>query len=237
MQQLLADVISISPLTEFIFKVELKPAQAVQFKAGQYLQVVLGEKDKRAFSIASKPSQTELLELHIGAGATDSYARQALDHLREHHAAGTQATVEVGLGISELREQSPRPIILLAGGTGFSYVKSMADHLAETDCNRPVFFYWGVKDPSALYADDEMKAWAASNVHFNYIPVIEKPAADWQGHSGYVHLAVLSDFDSLADFDIYMAGRFDMIGIVRDDFINQGAIREQMFADAFAFIK
>ena len=208
----------------------------MQFKAGQYLQVVLGEKDKRAFSIASKPSQTELLELHIGAGATDSYARQALDHLREHHAAGTQATVEVGLGISELREQSPRPIILLAGGTGFSYVKSMADHLAETDCKRPVFFYWGVKDPSALYADDEMKAWAASNVHFNYIPVIENPAADWQGHSGYVHLAVLSDFDSLADYDIYMAGRFDMIGIVRDDFINQGAIREQMFADAFAFI-
>lgn len=237
MQQLLADVISISPLTEFIFKVELKPAQAVQFKAGQYLQVVLGEKDKRAFSIASKPSQTELLELHIGAGEADSYARQALDHLREHHAAGTPANIEVGLGISELREQSTRPIILLAGGTGFSYVKSMADHLVETGCERPVFFYWGVKEPNALYADDEMKAWAASNPHFNYIPVIENPAADWQGHSGYVHLAVLSDFDSLTDYDIYMAGRFDMIGLVRDDFINQGAIREQMFADAFAFIK
>ena len=71
MQQLLADVISISPLTEFIFKVELKPAQAAEFKAGQYLQVVLGEKDKRAFSIASKPSQTDLLELHIGAGVAD----------------------------------------------------------------------------------------------------------------------------------------------------------------------
>ena len=146
MQQLLADVISISPLTEFIFKVELKPAQSAAFKAGQYLQVVLGEKDKRAFSIASKPSQTELLELHIGAGEADSYARQALDHLRDHHVAGTQATVEVGLGISELREQSSRPIILLAGGTGFSYVKSMADHLAEINCDRPVLFYWGVKE-------------------------------------------------------------------------------------------
>lgn len=237
MQELKANVVAISPLSEFIFKVELKPEQAAEFSAGQYLQVVLGEKDKRAFSIASRPSQNNLLELHIGATAADAYAIQALDHLREHLKNNTQATLEVGLGVSQLREKSDRPIIMLAGGTGFSYVKSMADHLAEVGCDRPVLFYWGVKQESSLYAKAEMQAWAASNPKFNFIPVIELADDSWKGHTGYVHNAVLKDIVSLEAYDIYMAGRFDMIGPVRDDFINQGAIREHMFADAFAFIK
>ena len=130
MQTLLAEVVSISPLTEFVHKVILKPQQPVAFEAGQYLQLVLGEKDKRAFSIASRPSQTDALELHIGASNADSYAMQSLEHLRSAHNDNQTVTIEAGLGISQLRLQCERPIILLAGGTGFSYAKSMAEHLA-----------------------------------------------------------------------------------------------------------
>jgi aquacobalamin reductase/NAD(P)H-flavin reductase len=227
MQTLKAEVVAISPLTEFVNKVILKPQQPVTFEAGQYMQLVLGEKDKRAFSIASRPSQCDEIELHIGASGADSYAMQSLEHLRNAHANNTMVDIEAGLGVSQLRLQCNRPIILLAGGTGFSYVKSMADHLAEINCDRPVLFYWGVKEESALYAHEEMK----------FIPVVENPSANWQGHTGFVHKAVMQDIVSLEPYDIYMAGRFDMIGIVRDDFIAHGAIRENMYADAFAFIK
>lgn len=237
MQLVQANVVNIEPLTEFVFKVELKPSEPAQFEAGHYLQLVLGEKDKRAFSIASRPSQTELLELHIGASEDNSYAMQALEHLRDHHTNGTAATIEVGLGISQLRTDSDLPIVLLAGGTGFSYVKSMADHLAETDSKRPVFFYWGVRNESALYANEEMQAWAAKKPNFTFIPVVEHAEESWQGHTGYVHQAVMKDIKSLEPYEIYMAGRFDMIGPVRDDFINHGALRDNMYADAFAFIK
>ena len=120
MQTLLADVVAISPLTDHVHKVILKPQQPVSFEAGQYMQLVLGEKDKRAFSIASRPSQTEQIELHIGAAGADSYAMQALDHLRQAHTEQQQVNVEVGLGVSQLRVEGERPIILLAGGTGFS---------------------------------------------------------------------------------------------------------------------
>ncbi|QUI62025.1 NAD(P)H-flavin reductase [Pseudoalteromonas sp. A22] len=237
MQVLAAEVVSITPLTEFVHKVILKPEEAVQFEAGQYLQLVLGEKDKRAFSIASSPSKTEQLELHIGASGADSYAMQSLDHL--HNAFDTKQTValEVGLGVSQIRVDQARPLVLLAGGTGFSYVKSMADHLAETGYDQPVLFYWGVKEEAALYAKAEMEAWAASNKHFQFIPVVENASEAWKGHRGFVHQAVMKDIVSLEPYSIYMAGRFDMIGIVRDDFINHGAERDFMYADAFAFIK
>ena len=237
MQTLHAEVVTISPLTEFVNKVVLKPVESVTFEAGQYLQVVLGEKDKRAFSIASRPSQSDELELHIGASAADSYAMQTLEHLRDAHKSNKTVTIETGLGVSQLRLQCERPIILLAGGTGFSYVKSMADHLSEIGCERPVLFYWGVREESALYAHTEMQAWADSRENFKFIPVVENPSDSWNGHTGFVHKAVMADITSLAPYDIYMAGRFDMIGIVRDDFIAHGAIRENMFADAFAFIK
>lgn len=237
MQTLHAEVVSISPLTEFVHKVILKPAQSVTFEAGQYLLVVLAEKDKRAFSIASRPSQCNELELHIGASAADSYAMQTLEHLRQAHANNKLVDIEAGLGLSQLRLQCERPIILLAGGTGFSYAKSMADHLSEIGCDRPVLFYWGVREESALYAHTEMKAWADSRDNFKFIPVVENPSDNWTGHTGYVHKAIMNDIVSLEPYDIYMAGRFDMIGIVRDDFITHGAIRENMYADAFAFIK
>jgi aquacobalamin reductase/NAD(P)H-flavin reductase len=237
MQLVKAHIVNISALTEFVFKVELKPNNPAQFEAGQYLQLVLGEKDKRAFSIASRPSQTDLLELHVGASEENSYAMQALNHLQAHFADNTEVELEVGLGISQLRENSQLPIVLLAGGTGFSYVKSMADHLAEINSNRPVFFYWGVRDESALYAKAEMEAWAATKANFNFVPVVENASSDWQGHTGYVHKAVMKDIISLEPYEIYMAGRFDMIGPVRDDFIEHGALRENMYADAFAFIK
>lgn len=237
MQILKAEVVAISPLTEFVHKVILKPQQPVSFEAGQYMQLVLDEKDKRAFSIASRPSLCDEIELHIGASGADSYAMQSLEHLRQAHKNNTFVDIEAGLGVSQLRLQCDRPIILLAGGTGFSYVKSMADHLAEINCDRPVLFYWGVKDESALYAHKEMQTWADSHEHFEFIPVVENPSANWQGHTGFVHKAVMQDIVSLEPYDIYMAGRFDMIGVVRDDFLAHGAIRENMYADAFAFIK
>ena len=237
MQVLQADVLSITPLTQFVHKVILAPTEPAEFEAGHYLQLVLAEKDKRAFSIASRPSQKNQIELHIGASGADSYAMQALEHLKSHHAANTQVTIEVGLGVSQIRLDCSRPVILLAGGTGFSYVKSMADHLAEINCPRPVLFYWGVKDEEALYAKEEMEQWAAKRPNFSFIPVVENPKGEWKGHTGYVHKAVMKDIVSLEPYSIYMAGRFDMIGPVRDDFIEHGAQREFMFADAFAFIK
>lgn len=237
MQTLKAEVVAISPLTEFVHKVILKPQQPVSFEAGQYMHLVLSENDKRAFSIASRPSQCDQIELHIGASGTDTYAMQSLEHLRNALNEKQPIEIEAGLGVSQLRLQCERPIILLAGGTGFSYAKSMADHLAEISCDRPVLLYWGVREESALYAHREMQVWADSHKNFQFIPVVENPSADWQGHTGYVHKAVMQDIVSLAPYDIYMAGRFDMIGIVRDDFIAHGAIRENMYADAFAFIK
>lgn len=226
-----AEVVSIEAVTDFVNIVKLKPLTEAKFEAGQYLQVVLSDEDKRIFSVGSSPN-ADLIELHIGAGPEDSYPRGALNHMADNKVV----TLEVGLGNAQLKQDITRPIILMAGGTGFSYTKSIADFLAETQPNQTVLLYWGVKQEASLYAREEMEKWAANHEHFQFIPVVEEPSDDWQGKTGYVHKAVMEDIVSLEPYEVYLAGPFKMAGVAREDFIEHGAIKEQLHADAFAFI-
>lgn len=221
----------ISQLTPFVYKVLLKPSELVSFKPGQYLNLVMAEDDKRAFSIASAPHQT-LIELQIGAFGEDSYAMQAIEKLK----TSQSVTIELPLGNAYLREDSARPLLLLAGGTGFSYIKSMFEHLVEIKSERPLIVYWGLRSSEACYELAETKAMIESLPHAQFIPVVENADEDWQGKVGLVHQVAMKDIVSFEPYDIYLAGRFDMVGAVRTDFVEHGAEIGHMYADAFAFI-
>ncbi|MDN3652977.1 NAD(P)H-flavin reductase [Thalassotalea ponticola] len=231
MNRIRCQVASVKPLTETVFQVLLKPETAVSYVAGQYLSVVMGEDDKRPFSIASKPSD-ELIELQIGAFAADSWAMQVIDRVKQNDSI----EVELPGGVAHLQEHSERPIILLAGGTGFSYIKSILAELAERHYTKPVLVYWGLRDAGACYQLEQTQALVDQLPQGQFNVVVENADSDWQGRVGRVHEPLLSDVVSLEPYDIYMAGRFDMVGYLRDEFIKHGALTEHMYADAFAFI-
>ncbi|MFT6987006.1 MAG: aquacobalamin reductase/NAD(P)H-flavin reductase [Psychromonas sp.] len=231
MQPVTCNVKSIEKLNDFLYRVFLSPTEAVAYKAGQYLSVVMGKGDKRHFSIANAPLTNEI-ELHIGATPENSYAMQVIEKMQ----CDGKIDVEIANGDAYLREDSKRPIILMAGGTGFSYVKALLEQIVHLQLENPVYLYWGVKEYSHFYFENEAVAWAKqhSNIHFH--PVIELPETQWQGKHGYVHQAVLDEFDNLSAFDIYIVGRFEMAKIAREDFVKQGAQIDHIFGDAFAFI-
>lgn len=231
MKEIQCQVQSITSLTDYVYKVLLKPEQQVNFLPGQYLNFVMGEEDKRPFSIASSPCD-ELIELQIGAFGADSYPMQVIERIKENNSV----TIEIPLGKAQLREESDRPLLLIAGGTGFSYIKSMFEYLANQKSTREVIVYWGLRDPSACYELEKTNDIINSLTNGTFNPVVETPHDDWQGRIGMVHKVVMNDIANLADYDIYIAGRFDMVGVVRDDFVAKGADINHMFADAFAFI-
>ena len=231
MKVITCQVVSLTPLTEFVYKALLKPSMPVDFSAGQYLNFVMSDEDKRPFSVASAPG-AELIELQIGASGLDSYPMQVIEHIK----ANNEVTIEMPFGNAQLRENSKRPLLLIAGGTGFSYIKSMFEHLALEHSQREVIVYWGLRDTNACYELEQTTTIINSLSNGKFIPVIEAPNTDWQGRSGMVHKAVMEDVKNLADYDIYLAGRFEMVAVVRGDFVEQGALIEHMYADAFAFI-
>lgn len=231
MKEVQCQVQSISSLTEYVYKVMLKPAEKVKFLPGQYLNFVMSEDDKRPFSIASSPS-SDLIELQIGAFGADSYPMQVIERINEN----TDVTIEIPLGKAELITDSERPLLLIAGGTGFSYIKSMFEYLVHIKSDRKVVVYWGLRDPSACYELEKTTETINSLPNGTFNPVVETPHDEWQGRIGMVHKVVMKDIENLSDYDIYIAGRFDMVGAVRDDFVAKGANIDHMYADAFAFI-
>jgi len=217
----------------------LKPSEKVDFIAGQYLNFVMSDEDKRPFSIASSPN-SDLIELQIGAFVADSYPMQVIERIKASLESGDAVTIEIPMGNAQLRTESERPLLLLAGGTGFSYIKSMFEYLAEQQSQRHIMVYWGLREESAVYELEKTIATIGKLAHANFIPVIENinesAEKPWQGKTGLVHQAAMHDIISLEPYDIYLAGRFDMVGAIRSDFVEHGALLEHMYADAFAFI-
>jgi len=217
----------------------LKPSEKVDFVAGQYLNFVMSDEDKRPFSIASSPN-SDLIELQIGAFVADSYPMQVIERIKSCLDSGDAITIEIPMGNAQLRTESERPLLLLAGGTGFSYIKSMFEYLAEQKSQRHIMVYWGLREEGAIYELEKTIATIGKLPHANFIPVIENinenTKQPWQGKTGLVHQAVMHDIISLEPYDIYLAGRFDMVGAIRSDFVEHGALLEHMYADAFAFI-
>jgi len=231
MNEIKCQVASLEALTPYVYKVLLKPEKAVDFVAGQYLNFVLNADDKRPFSIASSPNNDHI-ELQIGAFAADSYPMQVIEYIKNNK----EVTVELPLGNAQLRTESEKPLLLIAGGTGFSYIKSMFEYLSQQKSSRKVVVYWGLREPSACYELEETTKTIENLPQGEFHPVVETPQDNWQGKVGIVHKVVMDEIDNLADYDIYLAGRFEMVGVVRDDFIARGVSKDSMFADAFAYI-
>lgn len=229
MLRIKCEVTLLESYTETVFNVKLKPERKVKFQAGQYLMVVMAEDDKRPFSIASNPSNDDILELHIGASEQNSYAMQVVERLKSGF-----IDVELPGGNAALREGSERPLVLIAGGTGFSYTKSILERAVEVS-KRPVSLYWGAREASHLYAASLAQELADAHPQVTFIPVVEVATEQWTGKVGLVHQIVMEDVTDLAACDIYIAGRFEMAGAARTDFAPLG-VKEHLYGDAFEFI-
>ncbi|ATA26178.1 NAD(P)H-flavin reductase [Brenneria goodwinii] len=233
MTTLSCKVTLVEAITDTVYRVRLLPEAPFSFRAGQYLMVVMDERDKRPFSMASTPMDTDFIELHIGASELNLYAMAVMERILQERTL----TVDIPHGEAWLREESDRPLVLIAGGTGFSYVRSILLTALAQQPERDVSIYWGGRENKHLYDLGELEALATQYPNLQVIPVVEQPEEGWRGRTGTVLSAVLQDYGSLAEQDIYIAGRFEMAKIARERFCNErGALATHMFSDAFSFI-
>jgi aquacobalamin reductase/NAD(P)H-flavin reductase len=210
----------------------LEAQQPVSFEAGQYLQVVMSNEDKRPFSIANMPSDDCLIELHIGATPDNPYAYEVIELARNTQ----ELKVEFGLGDAHLRE-SKLPAVIIAGGTGYSYAKSILFDCLRQQSHRQVYLYWGGKTAADLYEADMLAKLALQHEQFHFIPVVETPNGQWQGKTGLVHEVVKQAFPIMQNLQVYVAGRFEMAAVIKEAFLPLGLSPENLFGDAFAFLE
>ena len=231
-----ARVIEKTILTENVVRLRLKlpKAQRLQFLAGQYLEVLLSGGKRRAFSIASCPSLEDEIELHIRHVEGGGFTGYVYDEMKERDIL----RFEGPLGNFFVRnDKTERPIIMMAGGTGFAPLKSMIENLLEQGDTREIHFYWGTRIKEELYLDDLPSQWAREHDHIHYRRAISEPgslSADDE-FTGLVHEAVINDFPDLAGFDVYMSGPPAMIDAAKQVFVQHGVTERRLFYDSFEF--
>jgi len=223
----------IEHLSEDVIRLYLKlpEGERLQFLAGQYLNFILKNGERRAFSIANPPHDNTLIELHIRHVAGGAFTDYLFSGMREK----TIMRIEAPLGSYFLREDSDRPIIMVGGGTGFAPLKGMIEHAFETGIERPIELYWGVRSQGDLYLPDLPGQWAREHANFSYTPVLSEPDSAWRGRRGWVHEAVVQDHPDLSPYDLYMSGPPPMIDAGKRAFLERGLSEERLFSDSFEY--
>ena len=216
-----------------VLNLKLPANERLQFLAGQYIEFLLKDGKRRAFSIANAPHDDGFLQLHVRLIADGEFTGHVFGGMKEKDILRFQGPY----GSFFLRDESTKPVILLAGGTGFAPIKALVEHAIHSHIGRPMEIYWGARNRAGLYLPDLPAAWAARHDHIRYVPVLSDATAQdaWPGRSGLVHRAVLEDHADLSGCQVYACGAPAMIDAARAEFLAHGLPAEEFFADAFTF--
>jgi CDP-4-dehydro-6-deoxyglucose reductase len=220
-------------LNHDVVELELAPPHwdRLEFVAGQYVDLVLRDGRRRAFSVANAPREDGRVSLHIRRVPGGEFSEYAYAHIQP----GAILRLRGGLGAFYLRRESTRPAVMVAGGTGFAPVAAIVDDALESGFDRPIHLYWGVRARRDLYQPERVAAWLAARPDLRYVPVLSEPdpAEPWDGRTGLVHEAVLEDHPDPSSLDVYMSGPPVMVEAGREQLVARGLDPARLHTDAF----
>ncbi len=217
-----------------IVSLKLPANERLQYLAGQYVDFLLKDGRRRSFSLATPPEDDELLQLHVRHVPGGFFSDQLFMQFKGREIL----RIEGPLGTFFLREESDKPIIFVAGGTGFAPIKAVIEHALHHEVTRPMVLYWGVRALADLYMPHLPAQWATEHWDFTFIPVLSDPLPEdhWPGRTGFVHKAVMADFADLSGYQVYACGGPAMIDAARSEFTAERKLpAEEFFADSFTY--
>jgi CDP-4-dehydro-6-deoxyglucose reductase len=199
--------------------------------AGQYVDALLPDGRRRAFSIANAPHESDQIELHVRHVAGGAFTSYVFDRME----TGALLRIEGPLGTFVPREDSERPMLMIAGGTGFAPIKALIEHFRHLGTRRPMTLYWGARTSRDLYLRALPERWARDAPSFRFVPVLSDAEHAGTLRRGLVHEALLEDHPDLSPFDLYMSGPPTMIDAGRRAFVEAGLPEDRLFYDSFDY--
>ena len=215
-----------------IVYLKLPANERLMFLPGQYIDILLKDGTRRSFSMANAPHDDEFVQLHVRHVPGGSFTDHVFQTMKERDIL----RFEGPFGTFFLREESDKPIVLVASGTGFAPIKALIEAAFKKALARPMRLYWGARRPKDLYLNGLAERWVAEQPGFEYVPVISDalPEDQWSGRAGFVHRAVMEDLSDLSGHQVYACGVPIMVDSARRDFIQKCRLPEnEFFADSF----
>jgi len=218
-----------------VVKLQLPANDVMKFHAGQYIDFLLRDGDRRSYSMANAPHTlvegAPAVELHIRHMPGGKFTDHVFGAMKEKEIQ----RIEGPQGSFFLREDSDKPLVFLASGTGFAPIKAILEHMQHKGITRPVSLYWGGRRPADLYMHDWVQAQAAVMPNLTYVPVVSDalPEDNWTGRAGFVHAAVLQDHANLSGHQVYACGAPIVVDSARAAYTQAGLPSDEFYADSF----
>jgi CDP-4-dehydro-6-deoxyglucose reductase len=215
-----------------VVSLQLPANERLQYRAGQYIEFMLKDNKRRSYSMAGAPHLAEQVTLHIRHMPGGLFTDIVFSTMKERDIV----RFEGPLGTFFLREESDKPIVMLASGTGFAPIKAIIEHAAHQKITRPMVLYWGGRRPKDLYMNALCEEWARTLPNFTYVPVISDalPEDSWSGRTGFVHRAVIDDVPDLSNHQVYACGAPIVVDSAKRDFVALCKLPdEEFYADSF----
>ncbi|MFO1379955.1 MAG: CDP-6-deoxy-delta-3,4-glucoseen reductase [Chitinivorax sp.] len=218
-----------------VLSLKLPANERLQFLAGQYIDIVMKDGKRRSFSLANAPHDDAFLQLHIRHMPGGTFSDYVFNTMKPKEILRFQGP----LGTFFLREDSDKPIVFVASGTGFAPIKGIVEHAIRKGIARPMRLYWGARNRAEIYMHALAEQWASELPNFEYIPVLsDSPAEDvWAGRTGLVHEAVLTDIGDFSGYQVYACGAPAMVEAAHRSFIQRGLPEDEFYSDAFFLSK
>jgi CDP-4-dehydro-6-deoxyglucose reductase, E3 len=218
-----------------VLRLQLPANQALQYRAGQHIEFILRDGSRRTYSIATAPGHLgtpPAIELHVRHMPGGKFTDHVFNTMKDKEIL----RMEGPYGSFFLREDSDKPIVLLASGTGFAPIKAIIEHMRAKAISRPAVLFWGARSRADLYQDDWVRRTCEAMPTLRYVPVLSDPKPDdqWHGRTGFVHLAVMHDLPDLSGHQVYACGVPVMVESAKRDFTATcGLPADEFYADAF----
>ena len=215
-----------------VLTLQLPASERLSYRAGQYIEIMLRDNKRRSYSMASAPVDGGPVSLHIRHMPGGLFTDQVFGSMKERDIL----RFEGPMGTFFLREDSDKPVVLLASGTGFAPLKAIVEHMINEQSPRPITLYWGARRPHDLYMDALCRQWAADLPQFTYVPVVSEalPEDAWSGRTGFVHQAVMADLPDMSAYQVYACGAPIVVESANRDFVQLCQLpADEFYADAF----
>ena len=215
-----------------VMRLQLPANDTFAYHPGQYIQFILRDGSRRAYSMANAPDASRQIELHLRHMPGGKFTDHVFGAMREKEIL----RLEGPYGSFYLRDELTQPLVLLASGTGFAPIKAIIEALSARDAPPATVLYWGCRRRADLYLHDWIAAQAAELDWLDYRPVLSEPSADeaWDGRTGLVHEVLMRELPDLSQHEVYACGAPAMVDAARRDLVAQCALpAEQFHADAF----
>ena len=226
--------IGASPITHDISEFRFRVANPNPFVPGQYalIEVPGSDGEIRAYSMANISDTGEEWHFNIRRVRDGRMTTYMFDELKE----GAEVHLDGPYGLAYLREDSPRVILCLAGGSGLAPMVSITRAVAVSEKlkDRQLHFIYGGRGARDICGHEQLNVLPGFGERIHYHAAVSEIPDGWTGRTGFVHEVALEMFgEKLKDFEIYFAGPPPMADAIMKMAVTNKVPAAQLHFDKF----